>query len=121
MKLLTSLLSIIFLYHISSAQGTNYSSAPSPPDKANRTETHRFEWGDLKGPRAKNHPTHAYRSSKVVATHPGSSTQKRMGPSAKNYKPWDRDTSHRSVLITSGKKKNLKGPRAKNRKPGDPR
>lgn len=120
MKSIAVISFMIFFYSASLAQGTAYrQEAPTilPPDKTEVNKEQRFERGDLKGPRAKNHPTHRYRPSKVAVEAPAQGSEKRMGPSAKNYKPWQDETRTQHVIVTKKKKKNLKGPRAKNRKP----
>lgn len=124
MKYLTFIFSLAFIYSASLAQGTSYRQhAPTThvPDKTEVKKEQRVELGDLKGPRAKNYPTHKYQSSEVVVTAPAESTEKRMGPAAKNYRPWRDDTEAQRVTITKKERKNLKGPRFKNRKPWDNR
>ncbi len=122
MKSIALVSSVLFLYSASLAQGTSYHPPASPtplPNKPEVKQEQRFEQGDLKGPRAKNHPTHAYRSSPVKVTSPTETVGKRMGPAAKNYRPWQDTTKTQHVVVTKKEKKNLKGPRAKNRKPWD--
>lgn len=122
MKSIALVSSVLFLYSASLAQGTSHhspASPTSPPTKTEVKQEQRFEQGDLKGPRAKNHPTHAYRSSPVKVVAPTETAEKRMGPAAKNYRPWQDDTKTQHVVVTKKEKKNLKGPRAKNRKPWD--
>jgi hypothetical protein len=115
---------MIFLYSASLAQGTRYHQPDStfpPPNKTESKQAQRVELGDLKGPRAKNYPTHAYESSEVVVTVPTEKSDKRMGPAAKNYRPGQDDTQRPQTTIAKKKRENLKGPRAKNRKPWDNR
>ena len=125
MKILASILSIVFMYSVSLAQGTSYGNQAKPmadpPAKTAVKKEQRFERGDLKGPRAKNHPDYRYKSSKVAVTAPATVSEKRVGPAAKNYKPWQDDTRTQHVIVTKKEKKDLKGPRAKNRKPWDNR
>ena len=120
MKSIAVISTMIFLYSASFAQGTRYHQPDStvpPPNKTEAKRAQRVELGDLKGPRAKNYPTHAYQSSEVVVTAPTKGSEKRVGPAAKNYRPWQDDTQRPRATITKKKKENLKGPRAKNRKP----
>ena len=122
MNTLAPLLCVLFIYSISLAQSNRYANKTQQiPDPLANTEVkkeQRVERGDLKGPRAKNHPTHQYRASKVVVA-PAEASEKRMGPAAKNYRPWQDDTRTKQVVVTKKKRKNLKGPRAKNHKPWD--
>lgn len=120
MKVIVLVSSALFLYSASLAQGTSYhpqTSSSAPPEKTEVKKVQRFERGDLKGPRAKNHPTHAYRSSPVKVVAPTEASERRMGPAAKNYRPWQDDTQTEHMVVTKKKRENLKGPRAKNRKP----
>ena len=122
MKYIALISSALFLYSASFAQGTSYHSptiGSTLPDKTEVKKVQRFKQGDLKGPRAKNYPTHAYRSSPVKVVAPAEPSEKRIGPAAKNYRPWQDDTETQHVIVTKREKKNLKGPRAKNRKPWD--
>ncbi len=122
MKSITLVSSVLFLYSASLAQGTSYSLSTadkSLPDRSEVKKEQRFERGDLKGPRAKNHPPNAYRFSPVKIATPTEASEKRRGPAAKNYRPWQDTTRTPHVAVTKKEKKNLKGPRAKNRKPWD--
>lgn len=122
MKSIALISSVLFIYSASLAQGTSYhpqTSGSVPPEKTEAKKEQRFERGDLKGPRAKNQPTHAYRSSAVRVVAPTEASEKRMGPAAKNYRPWQDDTKTQHVVVTKKKREILKGPRAKNRKPWD--
>ena len=92
-------------------------STTNPSERLEAKKEQRFERSDLKGPRAKNHPTHAYKSSKAVVAAPTAATDERMGPAAKNYRPWQDDTKAQHVVVSGKEKKDLKGPRAKNHKP----
>ena len=125
MKSLVFALLILFIYSASMAQGTSYSQnkyADNPPDQAEAKKEQRFSKGELKGPRAKNYPTHRLVASPVVATLPQKKlSERRMGPAAKNYKPWQDDTRTPRTLVTKKQRKYLKGPWAKNRKPGSKR
>ena len=117
----------IFTYTASMAQGTSYKKpkdVDNPPKQTEAKKEQRFSKGELKGPRAKNYPTHRLSASPVVATTPPISNERRMGsarmgPAAKNYKPWQDDRAVSHKLVTQKKRKNLKGPRAKNQKPWD--
>ena len=121
METVVSLLCVLFVYSISLVQGPRYEDkmqqVPDPLAKTEVKKEQRFERGDLKGPRAKNHPTHQYRTSKVVVAAPSEASEKPTGPAAKNYRPWQDDTRAQHVVVTKKKRKNLKGPRAKNHKP----
>lgn len=124
MKSLAIVFSLTFIYSASLAQGTsNRQQTPTTrlSDQTVVKKEQRFQLGDLKGARAKNHPTHAYKSSKAVVAAPAEVSEKRRGPAAKNYKPWRDDTETQHLTVTKKKRKNLKGPRAKNRKPWDNR
>lgn len=121
MKCLALTLIAILTYGTSWAQGTVYHLSPSeaiPPDQTEVKKEQRAEVGSLKGPRAKNYPTHRYQASKAVVATPATS-EKRMGPAAKNYRPGQDNHQAQHVVVTQKKRKNLKGPRAKNRKPWD--
>ena len=120
MKSLALIFSMALAYSASSAQGTHHEPSPTatnPPDETEVQQEQSAKLGDLKGPRAKNYPTHAYQGSGVVVTVPTEGSEKRMGPAAKNYQPWRDNTEVQRVAITKKKRKNLKGPRYKNRKP----
>ncbi len=122
MRVIVFVSSALFLYSATLAQGTSYhprTADSTLPQKTEVKKVQRFERGDLKGPRAKNHPTHAYWSSPVKVVAPTEASDKRMGPAAKNYRPWQDDTPTEHVVVTQKERENLKGPRAKNRKPGD--
>ena len=122
MKSLAFIFSMALVYSVSSAQGTRYEPSPTatnPPDETEVQQEQSVKLGDLKGPRAKNYPTHAYQGSSVVVAVPAEGAEKRMGPAAKNYRPWRDDTEVQRATITKKKRKNLKGPRYKNRKPWD--
>ena len=75
-----------------------------------------YQRGDLKGPRAKNHPDWKYKSSLTVVKH-ATSPKNRIGPAAKNYHPGRNNQPAQYQMVTKKDKENLKGPRAKNRKP----
>ena len=120
MKTLVYIFSLALVYNASMAKGTSHhqqDSTVSPSDKTEVKEPQRIKHGDLKGPRAKNYPTHAYQGSSVVVAVPVEGAEKRMGPAAKNYRPWQDDTEVQRATITKKERKNLKGPRYKNRKP----
>ena len=122
MKSFAVISSMLFIYSASLSQGISYRQptlTTPPPDQAEAKQEQRVRLGDLKGPRAKNYPTHAYQSSKVVVAVPMEGAEKHLGPAAKNYRPWQDDTKTQHGTITKKKRENLKGPRFKNRKPWD--
>ena len=123
MKTLTITVLTLCIYVTSPAQGTYHNDEMepwgNPPAKTEVKKEQRFERGDLTGPRAKNHPTHRYKPSKLVVEKSATASERRMGPAAKNYKPWQDTVRQQPLTITKKKKKNLKGPRAKNYKPWD--
>lgn len=122
MKSLAFIFSMALVYGTSSAQGTRHEQSPTamnPPNEVEVRQEKIVKLGDLKGPRAKNYPTHAYHGSEVNVTVPAKGVPKRMGPEAKNYRPWRDDAKVQRATITQKKRKNLKGPRYKNRKPWD--
>ena len=124
MKSVAFIFSLVFVYGVSFAQGNNHepsASATSQIDTEKVQQEQPVKLGDLKGPRAKNYPTHAYQASRVVVAVPAEGSEKRMGPAAKNYRPWQDDTETQRVTITKKERRNLKGPRFKNRKPWDNR
>ncbi|MGB3851436.1 MAG: hypothetical protein WA958_15820 [Tunicatimonas sp.] len=117
MKTFALTASIALLYTASLAQDSLHQppwSSVNLPDKTEVKQQQRRKLGDLKGPRAKNYPAHRYHASPVKVKAPRS--EKRMGPAAKNYRPWHTDNSRHHLVVTK-EKEDLKGPRAKNRKP----
>ena len=119
MKFLAFIFSMALVYSASFAQGTRHEQLPTATDPLNEIEQQRersVKLSDLKGPRAKNYPTHAYQGSEVAVAVPAEGAIKRMGPEAKNYRPWRDDTKVRRV-VTKKKQEDLKGPRYKNRQP----
>lgn len=124
MKSVAFIFLLVFVYGVSFAQGTNQKPSASTIKQIGTKEIRqeqRVKLGDLKGPRAKNYPIHAYQPSKVVVAAPTESVKRRMGPAAKNYRPWQDDTETQRVTVTKKERRNLKGPRYKNRKPWDNR
>ena len=121
MKMLSAALFMLFTYSASLAQNTNYEPAiianDDLPIHIEIKKVERVKLGDLKGPRAKNYPTHKYTSSQVMVEVPTKVAERLKGPEAKNYKPWKDDTRAQQVVMKKAERKNLKGPRAKNRKP----
>lgn len=124
MKILAIVVSFLIACSTSVAQEVSYNfqtkGTMNPPVESEMKSKHRFERSELKGPRAKNHPSWKYNSSVVTVT-PTTPTAKRVGPSVKNYRPWQNDTPTLHLVVAKKERKNLKGPRAKNHKPWDDR
>ena len=88
-----------------------------PPADAKLKREQRLEYGALKGPRAKNYPTWKYQSTPVAVKPAMTPTSTRkLGPAAKNSRPWQNNEPAQRILIKKKEGKRLMGPRAKNRK-----
>lgn len=122
MKMLSIAITTIFIYGASVAQGNSH-HPPSflkndPPARTEAANDQRVTLGDLKGPRAKNHPEYKYDASKVIIEAPHSA-ERQVGPEVKNNQPWESNAPDQHVVVAKKEKSNLKGPRAKNQKPWD--